>query len=133
MNQHILETLASLHSRLARLEHQVNLTGREITEPTTQETPTLYDSLSWDNLWDHVTEWGRKTDYNLENHVEDNRELTATGAIIARWILAHPRPYPETMRWAERESTDLPTTPTISLSVYDLMSAMQEDRLSNDQ
>ena len=125
MNEHITAILSTLHSRLTLLENQVNLTGREITEPTLEE------SLSWDTLWDHVAEWGRKTDFNIQNHVENNEELTKIGIRTALWILAHPRPYPETMRWAEREQSEMPSSPTISLSVFDLIFALQADGLSN--
>jgi hypothetical protein len=46
MNQHILDTLASLHSRLARLEQQVNLTGKHLPNDEAREVEFKMESLT---------------------------------------------------------------------------------------
>ena len=125
MNQHIIETLASLHSRLARLEHQTHLTGIEIP------TPNLEESLSWDTIWNHVDVWKRKIELNFQN--QSTPELIDTGLVIARWIVAHPGPYPETMRWGERQVSQIPYDPRPHPAVFDLILALRADGLSNDQ
>ena len=46
MNQQIIETLASLHTRLARLEHQVNLTGKHLPNDEASEVEFKMESLT---------------------------------------------------------------------------------------
>jgi hypothetical protein len=94
LNEHIIATLASIHTRLTRLENHAHLAGREITKPTLEET------LSWSKIWYKACYWYDDVTYDYRD-TSFTLQLQNDGNTIAKRILSNPGPYTHIIEWAK--------------------------------